>query len=55
MSNSKLSYLLHNMMTRSHTDYADLEYEAMAHETNANYSKSMDAHVPARNMIQRLS
>ena len=29
MSNSQLSYLLHNMMTRSHTDYADLEYEAM--------------------------
>ena len=36
MSNSQLSYLLHNMMTRSHTDYADLEYEAMAHENNAN-------------------
>ena len=55
MSNSQLSYLLHNMMTRSHTDYADLEYEAMVHETNANYSKSMDAHAPIRNMIQRLS
>ena len=54
MSNFQLSYLLHNMMTRSNADYADLEYEAMVHGTNANYSKSMDTHVPARNMIQRL-
>lgn len=54
MRQSELPYLLHNMMTHSHTDYADLEYEAMAHETNANYSKSMDAHAPIRNMIQRL-
>ena len=55
MSNSQLSYILHNMMTRSHTDYADLEYEAMVRETNANYSKSMDAHVPIKNTIQCLS
>jgi hypothetical protein len=54
MSNSQLSYLLHNMMTRSHADYADLEYEAMVHGTNVNHSKSMDAYAPTRNMIQRL-
>lgn len=54
MSNSQLSYLLHNMMTRSHADYVDLEYEAMVHDTNVNHSKSMDAYVPTRNMIQRL-
>lgn len=54
MSNLQLSYLLHNMMTRGHVDYADLEYEALTRETNANYSKSMDAHAPIRNMIQRL-
>lgn len=54
MSNFQLSYILHNMMTRSHTDYADLEYEAMVRETNANHSKSMDAYAPTRNMIQRL-
>lgn len=54
MSNSQSSYLLHNMMTRSHADYADLEYEAMVHDTNVNHSKSMDAQVPTKNLIQRL-
>lgn len=54
MRKSELSYLSHNMMTRSHTDYADLEYEAVVHATNAEYSKSMDAQVPTRNLIQRL-
>lgn len=54
MSNSQLSYLLHNMMTRGHVDYADLEYEALTRETNANHSKSMDAYAPTRNMIQCL-
>lgn len=54
MRQSELSYLLHNMMARSHTDYADLEYEAMVHDTNVNHSKSMDAYAPTRNMIQRL-
>lgn len=54
MRQSELSYLLHNMMTRSHADYVDLEYEAMVHDTNVNHSKSMDAYAPTRNMIQRL-
>ena len=55
MSNSQLSYLLHNMMTRSHTDYADLEYEAMAHETNANYSNYDTATAAIYTIIQRVS
>lgn len=54
MSNFELSYLLHNMMTRSHTDYEDLAYEAAVHATNAEYSKSMDAQVPSWNLIQCL-
>ena len=54
MCQSELSYLLHNMMIRSHTDYEDLAYEAAVHATNAEYSKSMGAQVPTRNLIQRL-
>lgn len=54
MRQSELSYLLHNMMIRSHTDYEDLAYEAAVHATNAEYSKSMGAQVPTRNLIQRL-
>nr|DAJ82289.1 MAG TPA: hypothetical protein [Caudoviricetes sp.] len=55
MRKAELSYLLNNMLTRGQfIDYADLEYEAAVHATNAEYSKSMDAQVQTKNLIQRL-
>ena len=54
MRQSELSYLTHIMMTHSHTDYEDLAYEAAVHAINAEYSKSMDAQVPTKNLIQHL-
>ena len=55
MRKTELSYLLQSMMNRGQfIDYEDLAYEAAVHATNAEYSKSMDAQVPAKNLIQRL-